>query len=127
MMPDNLPSITTDPVMFEQVFGNLMSNAAKFHPNSDALEIVVGCEQDGEKYVFSVQDNGPGINPDYHERIFEMFQTLQSKDTYESTGIGLTLVKRIVEKFGGDIWVKSQEGQGAKFMFSWPASVEGHL
>ncbi|MFK8028597.1 MAG: ATP-binding protein, partial [Gammaproteobacteria bacterium] len=123
-LPEDLPVLRTDPVMFEQVFSNLISNAAKFHLKPDELKIDIGYECDDEFHTFSVSDNGPGIRPEFHLRIFDMFQTLHSKDTYESTGIGLTLVKRIVEKFGGRVFVESVEGKGAKFGFTWPVVSE---
>ena len=71
-------------------------------------------------HQISVKDNGPGIEPKYQDKIFQIFQTLQSRDTLESTGIGLTIVKRIVESHGGNIWVDSDKGKGATFEFTLP-------
>ncbi|MEY4519791.1 MAG: hypothetical protein RLZZ499_2391 [Cyanobacteriota bacterium] len=76
-------------------------------------------EEQEQFYQFGVQDDGIGIDPQYHERIFTIFQTLQARDSIESTGIGLSIVKKIVESQGGKIWVESQLGQGATFYFTW--------
>ena len=76
-------------------------------------------------YRFTVADNGPGIAPQYHERVFGIFQTLQSRDRVEGTGIGLSVVKKIVEGQGGRVWVESAEGDGARFHFTWPAAPAG--
>jgi signal transduction histidine kinase len=75
--------------------------------------------------VFAVSDDGPGIAPEYHERIFGIFQTLQPRDHVEGTGIGLSLVKKIVESRGGRVWVESAEGAGATFRFHWPGVHAG--
>ena len=71
---------------------------------------------------FCVKDNGPGIDPRYHDKIFEIFQTLQARDEFESTGVGLSLVKKIIEIYGGKIWVDSELGNGSSFFFIWPKS-----
>jgi len=102
------------------VFTNLISNALKYHHHPATGTVTVGCDDAGEFYLFSVADDGPGIAPEYHERIFVIFQTLTERDTLESTGVGLAIVKKIVERQGGHIGVKSTEGQGAKFIFTWP-------
>ena len=81
-------------------------------------KIVIGCVNLGDFWKFSVADNGPGIDPKYHERIFQVFQTLQARDEHESTGIGLALVKKIVESYGGQIWVESTIDQGTTFYFT---------
>jgi signal transduction histidine kinase len=78
-----------------------------------------------EAYEFTVADNGPGIEPQYHERIWGMFQTLAARDKVEGTGIGLAVVKKAVEARGGRVWVESVPGQGARFSFSWPKGVRG--
>ena len=82
--------------------------------------ITVACEDQGGVWRFRVTDNGPGIEEKYFERIFKIFQTLAPKDEYESTGVGLTLVKKIVELYGGKVWVESHIGQGSTFLFTWP-------
>ena len=77
----------------------------------------------GEFYQFTVKDDGPGIAPEYHEKVFMMFQTLETKDYGTDTGIGLALVRKIVQEHGGSIKLKSQEGKGARFRFTWPKSA----
>ncbi|PSB09691.1 histidine kinase [Pleurocapsa sp. CCALA 161] len=118
VIPPNLPSLTTEALLLQQVFLNLISNAIKYHPQQQG-KITILVEEQAEFYQFAVQDDGLGIDPQYHERIFTIFQTLQARDSIESTGIGLSIVKKIVEAQGGNIWVKSQLGQGATFYFTW--------
>ena len=119
-LPFFLPTLTTNAVQLQQVFTNLVSNALKYHDHPATGTVHIGCDDAGEFYQFSVADDGPGIDPEYHDRIFIIFQTLTERDTLESTGVGLAIVKKIVERQGGRIWVKSAEGQGAKFVFTWP-------
>jgi len=116
---ENLPTLHTVQIQLQQVFSNLISNAVKYHNRSNGLITVVHHETD-LFHVFSVSDDGPGIDPAYHERIFVIFQTLQERDAVESTGVGLAIVKKIVERQGGSIWVTSQPNQGATFTFTWP-------
>lgn len=117
-VPPNLPTLTTQALSLQQVFTNLISNAIKYHPQQQG-KITILVEEQEQFYQFGVQDNGIGIDPQYHERIFTIFQTLQARDSIESTGIGLSIVKKIVESQGGNIWVESQLGQGATFYFTW--------
>ena len=120
-LPFFLPTFTTNRTQLQQVFSNLLSNAAKYHDHPEKGTISIGCEDQTDGfYLFSVQDDGPGIAPEYHERIFIIFQTLVERDALESTGVGLAIVKKIVERQGGRIWVESAEGQGATFFFTWP-------
>ncbi|SNC74884.1 His Kinase A (phospho-acceptor) domain-containing protein [Hymenobacter gelipurpurascens] len=119
-LPSYLPTITTNRVQLQQVFSNLISNALKYHHQPEQGLIRIGCREERGQFMFSVQDNGPGISPEYHERIFVIFQTLTERDTLESTGVGLAIVKKIVERRGGTIRVESAEGQGATFLFTWP-------
>ena len=119
-LPFFLPTLTTDAVQLQQVFTNLISNAVKYHDHPATGHVMIGCDDAGEFYSFSVADDGPGIDPEYHERIFVIFQTLTERDTLESTGVGLAIVKKIVERQGGRISIESAEGQGAKFAFTWP-------
>ena len=119
-LPFFLPTLTTDAVQLQQVFTNLISNAVKYHDHPATGHVMIGCDDAGEFYSFSVADDGPGIDPEYHERIFVIFQTLTERDTLESTGVGLAIVKKIVERQGGRISIESAEGQGAKFIFTWP-------
>ncbi|WP_180754334.1 ATP-binding protein [Hymenobacter sp. DG01] len=117
--PTPLPTFLTDRLSLQQVFTNLMGNAAKYHNRPDGL-ITVTCQDIGECYEFRVQDDGPGIAPQFHQKIFLMFQTLRDRHTAESTGIGLSIVKRIIEEKKGTIHLESAEGAGASFIFTWP-------
>ena len=113
------PALSTERAALEQVFMNLISNALK-HGTSDQLHVEVAAEREAEFWRFSVSDNGPGIAPEYHERIWGIFQMLQARDKVEGAGIGLAIVKKIVERKGGRAWVVSAPGSGAKFCFTWP-------
>ena len=116
---NELPVITCEQTRIMQVFQNLISNAIKYMDKPEGL-IKIGCiEKDGQ-WVFNVSDNGPGIEEKYFEKIFQIFQTLSSRDDFESTGVGLTVTKKIVELYGGRIWVESSIGQGSTFFFSFP-------
>ena len=119
-LPFFLPTLATNRVQIEQVFSNLLSNAIKYHDHPETGIVTIGCDDAGDFYRFSVADNGPGIAPEYHERVFIIFQTLTERDTLESTGVGLAIVKKIVERQGGVITLKSAEGAGATFTFTWP-------
>ncbi|MBO6515848.1 MAG: PAS domain S-box protein [Bacteroidia bacterium] len=117
----DMPSIQVqfDRIRLQQVFQNLIGNAIKFTDKTKGVITVAGTETD-DAYIFSVRDNGPGISEKHFDKIFQIFQTLQSKDEYESTGIGLSIVKRIVERNGGTIWVESELGTGSVFSFTVP-------
>ncbi len=114
-----MPSIKCEETRIMQVFQNLLSNAVKYMDKPDGL-IKVGCCEEGEFWKFSVADNGPGIDPKHWDRIFKIFQTLMPRDEFESTGIGLTVVKKIVELYGGRIWLESEPGNGTTFLFTFP-------
>ena len=120
--PD-MPTITTERTPLQQVFMNLISNAIKYNKRPGAT-IHVSVRDAGRMYAFSVADNGPGIESQYHERIFGIFQTLESRDRVEGTGIGLSVVKKTVELQGGSISVDSALGEGATFTFKWPKVAE---
>ena len=113
-----MPTLFTQRLPLFQVFINLISNAIKHHHGSQA-KVTVAVADRGTFYDFAVTDNGPGIAPEYHEKVFGIFQTLEARDKVENTGIGLAIVKKIVEGQGGTISVESQEGQGATFRFTW--------
>jgi signal transduction histidine kinase len=106
------------------VFTHLIDNAIKHHPSPEG-RVEIGCQELEDAYEFSVADNGAGIAPQFHEKVFAIFQTLQARDTVENTGVGLAIAKRIVENKGGTIRLESQEGQGAKFCFTWPKKFSG--
>ncbi|GAK54954.1 multi-sensor signal transduction histidine kinase [Candidatus Vecturithrix granuli] len=118
-----LPLILGDTTRIQQIFANLIGNAMKFMDKPRGI-ITISCEDAGADWRFSVVDNGPGIDPKYHDKIFQIFQTLQPRDEFESTGIGLTIVKKIVELYGGKIWVESTIGQGSTFYFTVPKKSE---
>ncbi|WP_229211402.1 MULTISPECIES: PAS domain S-box protein [unclassified Duganella] len=120
-----LPTVLIEPTRIQQVFHNLISNAIKYMDKVDGV-IDIGCEDDGSHWRFSVRDNGPGIETRHFERIFQLFQTLASRDRVESTGVGLALAKKIVEMYQGRIWLESQMGQGCTFWFTLPKSA-AHL
>ncbi len=116
--PD-LPTIQADPTRITQVFQNLLSNAIKYMDKPQG-DITVGCVSEADVWKFSVADNGPGIEAKHFERIFKLFQTLERRDDRESTGVGLTVAKKIVELYGGKIWVESEVGHGSTFFFTFP-------
>ncbi|ELR70161.1 hypothetical protein C900_03846 [Fulvivirga imtechensis AK7] len=119
---DKLPVIMFPRVNLEQLFSNLVSNAVKYHDKPEG-RIDIGYKELPEWHEFFVADDGPGIAPEYHEKIFVIFQTLQARDNVESTGIGLTIVKKIIEDRGGSIKVDSAEGKGTRFIFRLPKAV----
>ncbi len=112
-----LPKITCEKIRIEQVFQNLIINAIKYNDKKKGI-IKIDWEERDSYYIISVADNGPGIPEKYQEKIFKIFQTLQARDKFESTGVGLTIVKRIVENQGGSITVKSIEKEGTTFEFT---------
>ena len=118
IVADNMPRLKTEALLLQQIFSNLISNAIKYHHLGKG-KIVISVKEQDKFYEFAVSDNGLGIDPQYHERIFTIFQTLQARDTFESTGIGLSIVKKIVEGQGGTVRVESQLGEGATFYFTW--------
>ena len=117
-----LPVVQSERTRLTQVFENLISNAIKYMGKPQG-EIDVGCEDAGADWKFFVRDTGPGIDQKYHEKIFQIFQTLQSRDERESTGIGLAIVKKNVELLGGRIWVESEVGKGSAFLFTVPKDI----
>jgi signal transduction histidine kinase len=114
-----MPVFVTYESLLTQIFLNLINNAIKFNDKAEG-HIHIGYEAQDGYYKFYVADDGPGIDASYHEKIFEIFQTLQSRDTIETTGIGLALVKKNVESQGGTVWVNSMLGKGSVFFFTWP-------
>lgn len=115
----NLPVVQCKRMHVEQVFQHLIDNAVKYMDKSEG-KIEIDFDEDNHFWRFSVSDNGPGIDERYHKQIFEIFQTLHSKDDVNSRGIGLTLSKRIVETAGGRLWVESRIGAGSTFYFTLP-------
>lgn len=116
---ENLPTLFTENLKLEQVFANLISNSIK-HCDKNEPEVKVLMEEKGKFLEFSVSDNGPGIDPRYHEKVFVMFQTLKSRDKEENTGIGLAIVKKLIDNKGGRVYIESQAGKGTIIKFLWP-------
>jgi signal transduction histidine kinase len=115
---DDLPDLFTERIKLEQVFANLISNAVKYTPPDDG-HIQISCKNYAPIYQFSVKDNGIGIAVEYHQKIFEIFQTLREQNEQESTGVGLAIVKKIIDDQDERIIVKSELGKGSEFIFSW--------
>jgi signal transduction histidine kinase len=115
---DILPTLFAERLKLEQVFANLISNAVKYTPQEDG-HISITCNELPHHYEFSVKDNGIGIDAGYHDKIFEIFQTLREKDEKESTGVGLAIVKKIIDEQQEIIKVHSVTGEGAVFTFTW--------
>lgn len=115
-----LPTAKAYPLRLRQLFSNLISNALKYRGDAP-LHITIQAERSGKEYVFRVQDNGRGIDPQYHALVFGDFKRLHSSEDIEGTGLGLPICRKIVERHGGRIWVESAPGQGATFFFTLPA------
>lgn len=114
-----LPEAMADETQMIQLLQNLIGNSIKYR--GQELPIIhISARRDGDMWLFAVKDNGIGIAPEYHEKIFEMFQRLSTNERHEGTGIGLAIAKKIVERHGGKIWVESEEGKGATFFFTLP-------
>ncbi|MHC4475264.1 MAG: ATP-binding protein [Planctomycetota bacterium] len=118
---NEMPTVQCEKTRITQVFENLLSNAVKYMDKPQG-QIKIGCAEEGDFWKFSVADNGPGIEEKHFDRIFRIFQTLAARDEFESTGVGLTVIKKIVELHGGKIWVESKVGEGSTFFFTLPKS-----
>lgn len=115
-----MPTVVTHRPRLQQVFMNLIGNAVKYNPGRDvAIDVGVAAHK-GRYYEFFVKDNGVGIAPEFHEKVWGLFQTLERRDKIESTGIGLSIVRKIVESQGGTTRIESRLGEGATFYFTWP-------
>ncbi len=119
----SLPKVIADSTQLAQVFQNMIINGIKFH-SDETPQICISAEKKEKEWIFSVQDNGIGIDPQYSEKIFEVFKRLHKKDEYPGTGIGLAVCKKIVERHGGHIWVESELGKGSTFYFTLPINPE---
>jgi signal transduction histidine kinase len=119
LAPD-LPTFATDRLSLEQVFTNLFGNAVKYHHHVQTGHLRLSARDLGPAYEFRVEDDGPGIAPEYREKVFLLFQTLRDRNTAESTGIGLSIVKKIIDERNGNIWIEEGlNGHGAAFVFTW--------
>jgi len=117
---DKLPVVVADESQLIQLFQNLISNAIKFKKDDECPIIHISAYEGENEYIFSVADNGIGIEPQYFNRIFEVFKRLHTSVEYEGTGIGLSISKRIIERHGGRMWVESESGNGSTFYFTIP-------
>lgn len=116
---NDLPVMVLARTRIQQVFQNIISNAIKYNDKEKGL-ISIECQEERERWVFSIADNGPGIDQRHFDKVFQIFQTLHIKESYESTGIGLTIVKKTIELHGGEIWLESEIGKGTTFYFTIP-------
>jgi PAS domain S-box-containing protein len=123
VVDSNLPLLHTERLKFQQVVSNLVSNAFK-HNDKALAELQIAHREQEKFHVFSFTDNGPGIESQYHEKIFVIFQTLKARDTFESTGVGLAIVKKIVDEIGGRIEIESHPGVFSRFTVFWPKETE---
>ena len=115
---DGLPTVNADESQLIQLFQNLIENSIKFKKDNESPRIHVTCKTENDVCEFMVKDNGIGIDMQFHDRIFVIFQRLHSKEKYPGTGIGLSICKRIVERHGGKIWFESNENEGTTFHFT---------
>lgn len=120
---ERLPLVMADGTQMQQLLQNLIANAMKYR-SAEPPSVRVWAEQEDNDWIFSVQDNGIGMNPQYKDRIFQIFQRLHRREEYPGTGVGLAICKKIVECHDGRIWVESAEGQGATFRFTLPVGEE---
>jgi len=120
---DDLPDVVADRLQLAQLFQNLIGNALKFK-GEEPPAVHVGAERHNGEWILEVRDNGIGIEPQYVDRIFDIFERLHSRERYDGTGIGLSICKKIVERHGGRIWVESDAGRGSAFRFTIPATQE---
>ena len=116
---DGMPIMNAEKVKLQQIFMNLIHNGIKYNDKTDIQVEIGGCSAN-HNWEFYVKDNGPGIEARYQDKIFVIFQTLNARDEVEARGVGLAIVKKIIEEEGGSIWVESEKGQGATFKFTWP-------
>jgi two-component system sensor kinase FixL len=116
-MQDSLPTLHGEKIKLHEIFQNLISNAVKYNKPENGV-IKINSVDLGNQYQFTIEDTGIGIKEEHFEKIFKLFQTLQPKDTSENTGIGLTIVKKLVEEAGGKVWLESEIGKGTKFHFT---------
>lgn len=124
VLEGDVETVSTFKTRLRQSLTNLVENAFKYHHDRDNARVVLRAELHADYYRFSVADNGPGIDPKFHQRIFEVFQTLQSRDKIEGSGVGLSIVKKSVETLGGEVRVSSKPGSGTVFEIDWPIGLQ---
>ena len=116
----NLPVVYGDATLLRQVLINIFSNALKFTRGRDKPAIAINCQKNGREYIFSVKDNGAGFNIKYADKLFDIFQRLHSDQEFEGTGTGLVIVKKIVNRHGGRVWISGEVDKGAEICFTLP-------
>ncbi len=119
---ENMPTLRTQVLLLKQVFANLIDNAIKYHDRPNGSVEILATERD-YFWQFTVVDDGPGIAPEHHKKIFGIFQTLTGRDNHKGSGVGLAIVQKIVESQGGVVWVDSDLGRGSAFSFTWPKVI----
>jgi PAS domain S-box-containing protein len=117
---NSLPVAYADPIFLKQVWINLLSNAIKFTSKKKIPKIVIGSNSENNSNTYYIKDNGAGFNQDYVHKLFGVFQRLHKSEDFEGTGVGLAIVQRIINRFGGKVWAEGEEGKGATFYFSLP-------
>ena len=122
IMVDPLPTVVGEPTLLNQLFQNLIDNAVKFCTEATP-RIHISAAREGGEWIFSIADNGIGIDPQYLEHVFVIFKRLHGRDHYPGTGIGLAICKKIIDRHDGRIWVESRPGRGTTFKFSIPARL----
>lgn len=125
-VPADMPTLVGHATPLRQVLLNLISNAVKHHDKNEGL-VALSVTERGGLFEFRIADNGPGIERQYHEKIFEMFRVLQSRDSVEGSGMGLAIIRKIARRYGGSIAVESTQGGGTTFVFSWPKELPVEL
>lgn len=118
--PDELRTVQADPALLKQVLTNLLGNALKFSRNADPPRIQIGCERRADATVYFVRDNGVGFDPQHAGKLFGVFERLHTAADFEGTGVGLAIVKQIIERHGGRVWADAAPGRGASFFFTLP-------
>lgn len=118
IVKENLPTILVQRAVIEEIFQNLIENTLKYRKEGVPPEVVISATETKEEWIFSIKDNGIGIDEEYFDKIFTIFQKLHQNEKYEGTGMGLAIVKKSVENLGGNIWVESTSGEGSDFIFS---------